>query len=282
MQNEIKIDKNLPSDFTNFRISKSTQETLKSKKINSLFPIQSATFDYLFEGNDLIGRDRTGSGKTLAFSLPILERFRKNNQFKDHSHIKMLIMVPTRELTNQTFNTMNSLKNTNEEFQSLSIYGGTSIEKQINSLKRGVDILIATPGRLIDLMDRNEVDFSNLEVVVFDETDEMLKIGFQKDIEYIIDLIQKDLNEKQLQFLMFSATVPAWVKGIARRYMKKNHYYVNMIQENLNQTSETVEHFKVSAFNFHQKFELISNFVSVHVGKKGRCIIFTNTKSNFF
>ena len=279
MPKEIKIDKNIPTEFSNFRISEKTQETLKKQNINALFQIQSSTFDFLYDQNDLIGRDKTGSGKTLAFSLPILERMRENNQFSGKSSIKILIMVPTRELANQTINTMKGLMNSKNEFNTLAVYGGTSINNQINSLQNGVDILVATPGRLIDLMERNHTNFDNLEVVIFDETDEMLKIGFQQDIELIMKNIRKEISNKKIQFLMFSATVPSWVKGIASQYMDKNYYFVNMVNNTKNQTADTVEHTKLYTPSFNQKLEMVSDFVSVNVGKTGRCIIFTNTKS---
>ena len=281
MQNEIKINDVTDTEFSKFRISEKTQETLKKNNINSLFQIQSATFDYLYDKNDLIGRDKTGSGKTLAFSLPILERMRKNKQFQENSSIRILIMNPTRELVTQTKNNFDKLKNNPKEFSTLSVFGGSSIERQITSLEKGVDVLVATPGRLIDLMERGHLDFSNLEVVIFDETDEMLKIGFQKDIEYIMKMIKKT-RTNDIQYLMFSATVPKWVSGIAKDYMKKNHYFVNMVRDDVNQTVDTVEHLKLFTKDFRQKIEMISDFVSVYVGSTGRCIIFTNTKSNYW
>lgn len=281
MQNEIKINDVTDTEFSKFRISEKTQETLKKNNINSLFQIQSATFDYLYDKNDLIGRDKTGSGKTLAFSLPILERMRKNKQFQENSSIRILIMNPTRELVTQTKNNFDKLKNNPKEFSTLSVFGGSSIERQITSLEKGVDVLVATPGRLIDLMERGHLDFSNLEVVIFDETDEMLKIGFQRDIEYIMKMIKKT-RKNEIQYLMFSATVPKWVSGIAKDYMKKNHYFVNMVRDDVNQTVDTVEHLKLFTKDFRQKIEMISDFVSVYVGSTGRCIIFTNTKSNYW
>ena len=281
MQNEIKINDVTDTEFSKFRISEKTQETLKKNNINSLFQIQSATFDYLYDKNDLIGRDKTGSGKTLAFSLPILERMRKNKQFQENSSIRILIMNPTRELVTQTKNNFDKLKNNPKEFSTLSVFGGSSIERQITSLEKGVDVLVATPGRLIDLMERGHLDFSNLEVVIFDETDEMLKIGFQRDIEYIMKMIKKT-RTNDIQYLMFSATVPKWVSGIAKDYMKKNHYFVNMVRDDVNQTVDTVEHLKLFTKDFRQKIEMISDFVSVYVGSTGRCIIFTNTKSNYW
>ena len=280
MKNQILINEDLPNEFENFRISSNTQKTLKSIGINNLFQIQSATYDLLYEKNDLIGRDRTGSGKTLAFSLPILERFREEKKFKSKSFIKMLIMVPTRELATQTFNNMISLKNHTNEFNVLSVYGGTSINYQISNLEKGVDILVATPGRLIDLMDREVVPLENLEVIVFDETDEMLKIGFQKDIEYILEKINNNLEHDKLQYLLFSATIPEWVKRISKMFMDKNYYFVNMVDKELNQTSQTIQHLKIKCKNSNDKIELLNDLISLHVGTTGRGIIFIDSKRN--
>lgn len=281
MKNEILISENQPSEFENFRISKPTIETLKSNNINSLFPIQSATFDYLYDNQDIIGRDRTGSGKTLAFSLPILERFRAENLFSGKRNTKMLILAPTRELANQIKTAINSFKNSPNEFKVIAVYGGTSISKQIDALQVGVDIIVATPGRLIDLMDRGVTDFHDLKTIVFDETDEMLKFGFQKDIEYILKEIQYKLYSDNLQYLLFSATIPSWVSKIAQEFLNRDYVYINMVQKNLEQTSTTVQHFKVKCKNFADKVSSISDFVSVHVGLTGKTIIFVDKKSNF-
>ena len=277
--NEIQISENLPTEFSNFNICELTQKTLRSQNINNLFQIQSATFDYLYEGHNLIGRDRTGSGKTLAFSLPILERFRNNNSFKTSSGIKMMILVPTRELATQIFNTFNSIMNHKNEFSILPVYGGTSIYPQISKLENGVDVLVATPGRLIDLINRGHMDFSNLEVIVFDETDEMLKIGFQKDIEYILEAINSSHLSSKIQYLLFSATVPPWVKHIAKDFMQSDYYYINMIRNNLNQTSETIEHFKMKIRNNNEKIKIIKDLIQVNIGQTGRAIIFIDSKS---
>jgi ATP-dependent RNA helicase DDX21 len=283
MKNEIKITGNLKSDFSDFNIQQSTIETLQSNGISSLFQIQSATYDYLYNGHDLIGRDRTGSGKTLAFCLPILERFRNENLFSNRSvTTKMLILSPTRELANQISTTLNNLKNSQNEYNVLAVYGGTSISNQVSELRKGVDIMVATPGRLIDLMERGVTDFSQLKVIVFDETDEMLKIGFQRDIETILRHINKNLFKAELQYLLFSATVPHWVSNIAREFMDPNYYYINMVTEGLEQTSTTVEHFKVKCLHFNDKIEKISDFISVHIGLKGKVIVFVDKKSKIF
>jgi ATP-dependent RNA helicase DDX21 len=243
----------------------------------------------LFEGEDLIGRDRTGSGKTLAFSLPILERFRQEKSLSGEQDSrkrrgfgpKILILNPTRELANQTTTALEKLKNFPSEFKVISVYGGTSIERQVTELKNGVDIVVATPGRLIDLINRGAMRLRDLEVLVFDETDEMLKIGFQKDIETILEFIKNSRTTDNLQFLLFSATVPHWVSSVAKDFMSKNYYYINMIQNTGNQTSETIQHLRLRCFNFVNKMENMQSLVSKSMMEGGRSIIFTETKCKF-
>lgn len=280
MRNEIQVSRDLKSGFDAYRISEQTKSTLGSLGFESLFPIQAATFDPLYDGIDMIGRDYTGSGKTLAFCLPILERLRANGAFQKKSFIKMLIMVPTRELATQTLRFVDSLQNNPNEFSTLAVYGGTSINRQREALEQGVDILVATPGRLMDLMERGATDMRQLQVVVFDETDEMLKIGFQQDIERILEDIYKELETSQLQFLLFSATVPKWVSSISRDFMSPNHQFVNMVQTQSEQTPVTVDHYKMKCSNFSEKISRIGHLVSLHAGLCGKCIVFVQSKGN--
>ena len=138
---------------------------------------------------------------------------------------------------------------------------------------------MATPGRLIDLMERGHVDFSDLQVVVFDETDEMLKIGFQRDIEYILDSINSLNSDQKLQYLLFSATVPVWVQSVARKFMNSEYTYINMVQKHLNQTAQTIEHLKIKCKNSLDKINFLKDLITVNIGQSGRAIIFINSKS---
>lgn len=126
-------------------------QVLKDKGIKRFFPIQYDTFEYIFKGRDLIARDRTGSGKTLAFSLPVIEKFRKDDAFRDGGKVKFLIVLPTRELAIQVKNEITSLR-MRGDFEVVAVYGGSDIQEQIRKIRDGCDIIVSTPGRLIDLL----------------------------------------------------------------------------------------------------------------------------------
>lgn len=272
-------------NFANFEISKKTQKTLNSLNIKYLFPIQQKTFKEIFSGLDLIGRDRTGSGKTLAFSLPILEKFRTKNLLKkrEKKNPLKLIIVPTRELAIQITRVYNELKNHGGEYRVLSVYGGVPIYEQIKVLRRGVDFVIGTPGRILDLLNRGILILRDLMTFVLDETDQMLDFGFKEDIEKVLDYVKRDIKEdgrsfKDLQFLLFSATIPVWVDKIASKFMTKNHIRVEMIKKFEVKTSKTVKHLSINFPDDEQKILSIADIVSVYGGTHSKTIIFTDKK----
>ena len=190
---------------------------MNKKGIKFFFPVQYNTFDTIYKGKDLIARDRTGSGKTMAFSLPIIERFRDEDAFAK-ARTKFLIVLPTRELAIQVKNEIESIKHKSSEFSVVNVYGGADIYGQIRELKDGADIIVATPGRLLDLLERGQVSLNHLQAVCLDEADEMLKQGFQEDIEKIFQYVEKH-GPKKTQNLLFSATIPSWVSEISRIYL---------------------------------------------------------------
>ena len=145
-----------------------------------MFPIQKETFEIIASGKDILASDRTGSGKTLAYVLPILERLESEGaSIQKSTKAQFLILCPTRELTNQV---ASEVKKFLGNRQVLSVYGGTSIQEQINHHNSGVGVLVATPGRLIDLLERKAIDLSQLKVVCLDEADTMLEKGFKDDV----------------------------------------------------------------------------------------------------
>lgn len=156
--------------------------------LNSMFPIQSSSFHDILDGKDLLASDRTGSGKTLAYTLPILEKFYRAglNPIKIKKP-KFLILSPTRELALQV---TNELKKFASDYRVVTVYGGSSISDQIRAIERGVSIVVATPGRLIDLIDREVIDLSEVEAVCLDEADTMLEKGFKLDVERIMDEVK--------------------------------------------------------------------------------------------
>lgn len=167
-------------DFDNFKITEGTKTVLNKNGIKYLFPIQVATFKAAYKGKDIIGRDRTGSGKTFAYSLPIIEKIRSKGLFggKNGQAPAMLVVLPTRELAIQVCREIGKLKHNGREFNTLAVYGGTPIRDQIHALRNGIDVVVATPGRLWDLIERNCINLGKLRTLVLDETDQMLDIGF--------------------------------------------------------------------------------------------------------
>ena len=252
-------------DFSKFEISEETAENLKSNGYNYLFPIQQNTFNAIFEGHDLIGRDRTGSGKTLAFALPLIERMRKSGKyFNDQKGQKplILVLVPTRELCIQVTKEFEKLRYTKNEFRIVSVYGGTDIQEQIHKLRGGVEVIVGTPGRLMDLQERKVLALSKIRAIILDETDQMLNFGFQEDIEKILKTAKEDLADEgrkmeEIQFLLFSATIPRWIENIASKFMKRDVTRIDMVKGSDNKTSTTVEHYCMSFPTRNRKYQLL-------------------------
>ncbi len=273
-------------DFTNFTISEASATNLKNKGIKFLFPIQISCFNHIYQGKDLIGRDRTGSGKTLAFSLPILEKLRMKPKRFSRQRGQcpyVLCLVPTRELAIQVTREFERFKNNDQEYRVLSLYGGTDIHAQINSLKNGAEVVIGTPGRIIDLLERKVLYTRKLKHLVLDETDQMLNFGFQEDIEKILRKIKEEFDEhkklvQKIQFLLFSATIPTWVEKISSKFMKQNFVYIDMIKNSEVKTSKTVEHLAILLGSKEDKIPAIGDMVLYYGGAHSRTIIFTDKK----
>lgn len=273
-------------NFNKYDISDITSETLISNGFKYLFPIQQKTFKHIYSGKDIIGRDRTGSGKTLAFALPSLERLRRKDKYfrqKRGQKPFVLVLVPTRELAIQVTKEFEKLINTPKEFRVLSVYGGTDIYRQIDQLKDGVEVIVGTPGRLMDLQERRKLDLGKVKCIILDETDQMLNFGFQEDIEKILKNAKEDLKEREremedVQFLLFSATVPRWVEKIAAKFMDPDLVRVDMVKNENIKTSVTVEHLCIFFPNKDQKIATIGDVVKIYGGSHCRTIIFTDTK----
>ncbi len=183
-------------------------------------PVQAAAIPKVMQGHDLIAIAQTGTGKTAAFVLPILQRLSASNSQGPPRGAMALILAPTRELAVQI---MENIRDYGQyiSIRVAAIYGGVEEEAQIKSIRKGVHCIVATPGRLIDLLGRQKVDFSQLEVLVFDEADRMLHMGFLPDIEVIVSQVPK-----RRQTLMFSATLSKAVESLARRFQ----YQPKMVQ----------------------------------------------------
>lgn len=196
-------------DFKTLGISLELEKVLERNGITVPTPIQEQAIPQLLDGKDIIGQAHTGTGKTFAFMLPIVENIDITKPY-----IQALIITPTRELAIQISNEAKKLAQA-KDISILAAYGGQDVERQLRQLKRGVNIVIGTPGRLLDHIRRKNIDLSGTKMVVLDEADEMLNMGFLKDVE---EIIYK--TSKTRQTMLFSATMPKQLRTLAAKYMK--------------------------------------------------------------
>ncbi len=200
--------------FTDLNLDKKIQSNLAQKGYGQPTPIQEQSIPYILEGKDLLGIAQTGTGKTAAFALPTISNLIANNKPCGKKGVRALILSPTRELASQIADNIKSYsKGLNLRY--LTIFGGVSIHNQIKHLSRGTDILIATPGRLIDLINRRAIDISGVETLILDEADRMLDMGFIGDIRKIAAKTPGDR-----QTILFSATMPSNITNLAESLLR--------------------------------------------------------------
>ncbi len=196
------------TDFRTLGVSDVVAKSLDSRGITGAFPIQELTIPDALAGRDVCGKAQTGSGKTLAFGIPALERLGKAKPGQPLG----LALVPTRELATQVCDELAPLGEVLDR-TAVAIYGGAPIEKQIAKINKGVDLVVATPGRMIDLIERKEIDVSAIQVVIVDEADRMADMGFLPQLEWILRQVDTDH-----QTLLFSATLDGAVNTLIKRY----------------------------------------------------------------
>ncbi|MFS0824774.1 DEAD/DEAH box helicase [Bacillus sp. 1P02SD] len=196
-------------DFLQLGIRKEINHTLKSLGIVEPTPIQERTIPSVLEGKDVIAKAQTGTGKTLAFVLPILEKIDVHN-----SNVQALILTPTRELAQQITKEIKKMKENLEGVNVLAVYGGQDVEHQLKKLKGAQHIVVATPGRLLDHIRRGTIDLSTIQMLVIDEADQMLLMGFLPEVD---DIIQETFPSRQT--MLFSATMPKEIQSLAKKYM---------------------------------------------------------------
>lgn len=250
-------------------ISELTTKLLTQRKIFTLFPLQVQSFQPIKNGIDLIGKAKTGTGKTMAFVLPLLEKLR---ELKIKRVPKIIVVSPTRELANQI---TSEFKYYGPDFRMVCCYGGVPLNKQIDMISRGLEIIVATPGRLLDLMGRSVIPLEQISTVVIDEADHMMDIGFKDDLDEILNLV--NCNVKDMQLLFFSATMPPWIKTIASTYLKPNKLFIDAVG-NENQTADKIKHYAIPCTDedLEKTLELVISFYA----HKGKALIFTDTKSH--
>ncbi|SIT71780.1 DEAD/DEAH box helicase [Microbacterium sp. RU33B] len=250
--------------FAELGVDQDIVDALASKGIVDAFPIQEQTIPLGLPGQDIIGQAKTGTGKTFGFGIPVVQRLGL-----DPSHgVKALIVVPTRELCVQVYEDIDMLTR-NRSTSVVAIYGGKAYEGQIEQLKAGAQIVVGTPGRLIDLNNQRLLDLSNATEVVLDEADKMLDLGFLPDIEKIFTKIPA-IRHTQL----FSATMPGPIVALARRFMS-NPIHIRATDPDEGLMQANIKHLVYRAHSL-DKDEVIARILQAE--GRGKTVIFTRTK----
>lgn len=200
--------------FQDFSISDNIKKSIDEMNFKNPTPVQKTAIPEALAGKDIIVQSQTGTGKTLAYGIPVVEKL-----FIEDKSPQAIIICPTRELAVQISNEISKIASNTKKVIVLPVYGGESIGKQTRVLKKGAHVVVGTPGRIIDHVNRGNLDLNGIETVVLDEADEMLDMGFKPDIEEILNQ-----TPRQKQTLLFSATVPGEVRKIAERYQKKPEF----------------------------------------------------------
>ncbi|TYB76316.1 DEAD/DEAH box helicase [Bizionia myxarmorum] len=254
------------TSFSDLGIRKDYIKALKELNIVTPTEIQAQAIPVLLQkGTDLIGLAQTGTGKTAAYGLPILHQIDPSK-----SEIQALILAPTRELVQQIQKQLFKFtKYSDSKIFSEGVYGGEKIEKQIKALQRTTHIVVATPGRLLDLIERGDIDIKNIRTLVLDEADEMLSMGFKQDINSIL----KDTSGKRFTWL-FSATMPEEIQKIIKTYMSPKAVRIEVNKNALVNENITHQYIRTSIKN---KTSVLTNLLDGF--KKQRGIIFCKTKA---
>ena len=248
--------------WINLGVDEQIVSSLIKRGINTPFPIQDLTIPDALQGNDVCGKAKTGSGKTLAFGIPMVQNL---DQPSGETDPRGLIMVPTRELATQVKEELDPLLD-GKSLTAAAIYGGANIEEQIKGIKRGVDIIVATPGRMIDLLEREEISLQSLEMVVLDEADRMADMGFLPQVEWILRRV-----ERNHQTLLFSATLDGVVNTLIQRYQN------NPMMHEVEAKEITVEEMTHRFLHVHERDKV--KVAAAIARPVSRTLIFSNTKA---
>lgn len=254
--------------FSQFNLHTDIVSSLEKVGITTTFPIQALTLPLALSGHDIIGQAKTGTGKTLGFGAPLLNTVLSQDPAEPHNPLA-LVVVPTRELALQVAKDLETASSTSRVRIS-AMFGGRALEPQIADLKRGVDVVVGTPGRLIDLMKQRQLSLSHIKVLVLDEADEMLDMGFLPDVERLVAA-----TPASRQTMLFSATMPGQIVALARTYMTQPTHIraIDAMAE-----SSTVDAIEQHVWRAHpmDKAELIGRVLQAE--GRNLCIIFTKTK----
>lgn len=249
--------------FKELGLSAELIRALSENKFDAPFPIQEAAIPLILQGKDVVGQAHTGTGKTAAFGLPILARI------KSKGSVQALILVPTRELAVQVTAEINRFARYTG-IKTVSIYGGQSINVQLDRLRQGVQIVVATPGRLIDHIKQGSIILDDVKFVVLDEADRMLDMGFIDDIKFILFYVNDDR-----QTCLFSATMPPEILRLAEEYMKDDVENIRLNEAEI--TLETIDQ-SYLVVDEREKFKYLCDFVKQSQNARQQTIVFAATK----
>jgi ATP-dependent RNA helicase DeaD len=250
--------------FEELGLSAQLTKALAENGFKAPFPIQETAIPLILQGKDVVGQAHTGTGKTAAFGLPILQ------QIKPGGPVQVLILAPTRELAVQVTDEINRFAKYTG-IKSVTIYGGQSINLQLDKLRRGVQIIVATPGRLIDHIKQGSIILDDVRFVVLDEADRMLDMGFIDDIKFILFYVNEDR-----QTCLFSATIPPEITRLADEYMRQNKIeHVRLNEEEI--TLETIDQ-SYLVVEEREKFKHLTDFIRRNQNAKSQTIVFAATK----
>jgi superfamily II DNA/RNA helicase len=267
----VPVDAPLPPTFADLGVREETVRALTEDGIERTFPIQAQTLPLALDGGDVIGQAKTGTGKTLGFGVPLIQRITApmDEDGPTDGKPQALIVVPTRELAIQVGKDIEGAGR-HRGIRVLTIYGGRSYEPQIDALKRGIEVAVGTPGRLIDLVGQGYLDLSAVQVLVLDEADEMLDMGFLPDVEKIVAKVPA-----KRQTMLFSATMPGQIVALARRYMDRP---THIRAADPGDESATVDAIEQHVWRVHSmdKIEIIARVLQAR--ERGLTMIFSRTK----
>ncbi|BAF13687.1 Os03g0827700, partial [Oryza sativa Japonica Group] len=244
--------------------------TLEKRGITHLFPIQRAVLIPALDGRDLIARAKTGTGKTLAFGIPMIKQLMEEDDGRSvrRGRIpRVLVLAPTRELAKQV---EKEIKESAPKLSTVCVYGGVSYNVQQNALSRGVDVVVGTPGRIIDLINGGSLQLGEVKYLVLDEADQMLAVGFEEDVETILQQLPAER-----QSMLFSATMPGWVKKLSRRYLN-NPLTIDLVGDQDEKLAEGIKLYAIPLTSTSKR-TVLSDLITVYA-KGGKTIVFTKTK----
>jgi ATP-dependent RNA helicase DeaD len=254
----------ISGSFAQLGLSEPLTATLNEVGYETPTPIQQQTIPLLLAGRDLIGQAQTGTGKTAAFALPILEKLDRSQNI-----VQALVLTPTRELAIQVAEAIHTYAKRSGSVRVMPIYGGDSMPKQINRLRAGLHVVVGTPGRVMDHLRRGTLDLSALKIIILDEADEMLRMGFLEDVEWILGHAPGNR-----QTALFSATMPQAVRHIADRYLQ-DPVTVEIKHKTLTVPTVEQQYIQVPA---RQKLDALTHLLEVEAAPGEAILIFVRTR----